>query len=916
MSEAADANEGAGDRNAAENAELARELARVRARVNELEQIIEAAPDPVWCKDTSGAWTLINSAAAATLGHPAGTILGRRDRDILPEAAARRIEAEDARIMAGETVSADETMHDARTGGERAFASVKSPLIGPDGAITGLIGISRDITERKRAETAMKERADELQTIIDAVPAAICVAHDAAFGRVTFNRYAAELLGVRQDVSPPGAATGLGKLGVRAMRDGEDVPVAALPMRRAAAGEVVDEDEMVLRLTDGRDIVLLGNAHPLLGADGDVRGAIYAGIDITSRRAAENALARSEAQFRATADALPGLLFVSDAAGENIYVNEGFRSFTGLSEEALMGSGWLVVIHPDDAQNVERVWRDAIAGRSLYEVEYRARRHDGAWRWHIARGVPSRGPDGAIERWVGACIDIHDRKRLEEQMNSLNAELAGKLADRTVERDRAWNVNRDLVIVLDDHGVVHLANPAWETMLGYRPEAIVGRDFRDFVIEDDRAESTAALAVATREPLLGFENRYRAADGSERNISWATAPEGNLIFASGRDVTQERAREAELAAAREDVAQFQKIETLGQLTGGVAHDFNNLLTPIIGGLDLLGRREGLADRDRRLIQGALQSAERARLLVQRLLAFARRQQLEARPVDLEGLLHGLRDLIERSIGPRIRVEIAATTNLPPALVDANQLELAILNLALNARDAMPEGGTLTLRARRSVPREEHGLVPGRYVILSVADTGTGMDAQTQRRAIEPFFSTKGVGKGTGLGLSMVHGLAAQSDGKLEVASAPGAGTTILLWLPATEPADDTMCPSPHVAGMVRLRILVVDDEPLVRATIVEMLEDQGHQVDAVPSAAAALAHIAQGPTPDLVLTDYLMPEMTGAALARRLLDQHPGLPVVIVTGFARLDDPALTGLRTLAKPFSPGDLARTVALAA
>lgn len=916
MSEATGASQGDADQDATEIEQLKRELARVRARAFELEQIIEAAPDPVWCKDLHGVWTVVNSAAAAALGHPASAIVGRRDRDILPEAAARRIEAEDERIMRGETVRVEEPIHDARRGRERIFASVKTPMRTPDGTITGLIGIARDITERKLAETAVRERADELQTIIDAVPAAICVAHDPAFGRVTFNRYAADLLGVREDLNVPGTATGLRKFGARTLRGGNDVPTAELPMRRAALGEAVDEDEFVLRLPNGRDAVLLGNARPLIDADGDVRGAIYAAIDITSRRAAETALARSEAQFRATADALPGLLFVSDVNGENIYVNEGFREFSGFSNDALMGSGWLAVVHPEDASRVEQVWRTAVAAGTRYEVEYRFRRHDGEWRWHMVRGLPARGDDGAIERWVGTCIDIHDRKQREERMHDANAVLARQVDERTAERDGAWDANRDLLIVAGSDGIIRVANPAWETMLGYPLQSVIGRDFRDFVVESEIPRTSDALATAVRERLDGFENVYRAADGTHRRIAWVTNPKGNLIYASGRDVTEERAREAELAAAREEVAQFQKIETLGQLTGGVAHDFNNLLTPIIGGLDLLARRSSLAERDRRLIDGALQSAERARLLVQRLLSFARRQQLEARAVDPQALLHGLRDLIERSIGPRIRVEIAVAADTPPVLVDANQLELAVLNLALNARDAMPEGGTLTLSARPSTAQMEAGLAPGAYVIFSVADTGTGMDVETQRRAIEPFFSTKGVGQGTGLGLSMAHGLAAQSGGKLGIESEVGQGTTISLWLPATEPVAAVAEAPPRIADATRRHVLVVDDEPLVRATITDMLEEQGHRVDAVPSGAAALAWVAKGPAPDLVLTDYLMPEMTGAALARHLRDAHPDLPVVIVTGFARLDDPALTGLRTLAKPFSPNDLARTVSAAA
>jgi signal transduction histidine kinase/CheY-like chemotaxis protein len=367
--------------------------------------------------------------------------------------------------------------------------------------------------------------------------------------------------------------------------------------------------------------------------------------------------------------------------------------------------------------------------------------------------------------------------------------------------------------------------------------------------------------------------------------------------------------------AEEALRQSQKMEAMGQLTGGVAHDFNNLLTPIIGSLDLLGRRQTNSDRDRRLIDGALQSAERAKTLVQRLLAFARRQPLQVGPVDIAALVKGMADLIVSTSGRQIRVDLAIADDLPPALADSNQLEMALLNLCVNARDAMPEGGDLIVAATAETdPRQpEIDLAPGNYVRLSITDTGTGMDAATIKRAIEPFYSTKGIGKGTGLGLSMVHGLASQLNGDLAISSTPGAGTRIDLWLPVSQmPASgpDAMAETPRFD--FHGRVLVVDDEDTVRTTTCSMLAELGIEAVEVATAREAQAVLRKDCAFDLVLTDHLMPGVTGAELARTIRATWACLPVLLVSGYAEtqsidIDIPRLT------KPFRQAELARALA---
>jgi CheY-like chemotaxis protein/anti-sigma regulatory factor (Ser/Thr protein kinase) len=355
---------------------------------------------------------------------------------------------------------------------------------------------------------------------------------------------------------------------------------------------------------------------------------------------------------------------------------------------------------------------------------------------------------------------------------------------------------------------------------------------------------------------------------------------------------------------------------MGQLTGGVAHDFNNLLTPILGALDMLERRGLGGEREQKLIHGALESAERARTLVHRLLAFARRQPLQSVPVDVGGLVRGMADLVASAVGPTISVNLRIGDGLPLAKADRHQLEMAILNLAVNARDAMEGSGRLTISVTaqsppRAAPVE---LQAGTYVRLSIVDTGKGMDEATRARAIEPFFSTKGVGQGTGLGLSMAHGLALQLGGALTIESEPGAGAEIAIWLPecaeprVAEESAASLGLSEAQAGIV----LLVDDEPYIRAITADMLSELGFHVHEANTPEAALAAVKAGLKPDILVTDHLMPGMTGVELAKAVKAVLPSARTLIVSGFAEVEnlDPSL---HRLSKPFVQKDLAAALA---
>ena len=373
---------------------------------------------------------------------------------------------------------------------------------------------------------------------------------------------------------------------------------------------------------------------------------------------------------------------------------------------------------------------------------------------------------------------------------------------------------------------------------------------------------------------------------------------------------EERTREREAALAQ--VHEMQKLESLGQLTGGLAHDFNNLLMAILGNLDLLAKKLPSEPMLRRLIDGAIRSAERGAALTKRMLAFARRQELAPEAVDVARLIKGMAEMLQRSIGPAIDITMEFADRLALIRVDPNQLELALLNLALNARDAMPQGGRLTFGAQRcKLDAPAYGINPGDYLCVTVTDTGTGMDEATLKRAAEPFFTTKEVGKGTGLGLSMVYGLAAQSEGGTRISSRLGEGTTVELWLPVVETnaaGQSQSAARAEVAAAPPCNILIVDDDPMVAATTAAMLEDLGHSVLVASSGTLAMTVIRSDSKIDLVITDHAMPGMTGVELSKHIREVKPTLPIILATGYADLlagNDP---GLPRLSKPYRRDEL--------
>ncbi len=473
-------------------------------------------------------------------------------------------------------------------------------------------------------------------------------------------------------------------------------------------------------------------------------------------------------------------------------------------------------------------------------------------------------------------------------MGSWDIDLATGSAKRTLRHDRIFGYQEPA--------------PEWNVAI-----------FLRHVDPDQRAMVAAQFDAAPSTGSIDFECGICAEDGTHRWIAakgrLRYAPDGTPVRMTGvvSDITERKEADAQ-------IAQSHKMDAIGQLTGGVAHDFNNLLTPIVGSLDMLRRRSKEDEKAQRLIGSALQAAERAATLTQRLLAFARRQALKPQAVDAGVLIEGMSDLLNRSLGPSIAIMFELPRRLPPIRVDPNQLELALLNLAINARDAMSGGGKLTMTATSIIVDDRNllGLEAGGYVRITAADTGTGMDKATLARATEPFFSTKGIGKGTGLGLSMIYGLAAQSGGTLQIESEPGQGTSIAMWLPVTDEAivkADGGCTEPAYARSAA-KILLVDDEDVVRTATADMLRDIGYAVTEMSSASQAIAAVKSGLEIDGIVTDYLMPGMNGAQMIQELRQSGSRMPVLLVTGYAAKGEDVPAGVPVLSKPFRQSDLAR------
>ena len=519
---------------------------------------------------------------------------------------------------------------------------------------------------------------------------------------------------------------------------------------------------------------------------------------------------------------------------------------------------------------------------------------------------------------------LAEREETAAKLRELNQTLESRVEERTAERDRLWSLSEDLLVLADYAGNLFRVSPSWTRLLGYDEATLLRTPYPALIHPEDLGAGKDLLRAMrrSRQPVR-FEHRVRAADGTWLWISWTLSPEpgSNNIHGVGRDITKQKERVDALAKAEEQLRQAQKMEAIGQLTGGLAHDFNNLLTGVLGNLELL---EGWLREERaiKLVQAASRSAWRGAQLTQQLLAFARRQTLSATPTDLNASVSGMSEMLRRTIGERgVELRTVLAPSLWPALVDATQIEVAILNLCINARDAMPVGGRVVI-ATKNIPAGIGDLPPdlraGDYVLVSVTDSGEGMGPETLAKAFDPFFTTKDVGKGTGLGLSQVYGLARQSGGTARLRSSLGEGTTAEIYLPRagavnTEPSTESETASPAPQHRT---VLVADDQDDVREVIVAQLEALGYRCVAASSGALALDFLAGGNV-DILLVDYAMSGLNGVQVIQAAREAQPSLAVVLTTGYARgegLRD-SLDRVTLLNKPFRTQELVAAIAQA-
>jgi PAS domain S-box-containing protein len=628
---------------------------------------------------------------------------------------------------------------------------------------------------------------------------------------------------------------------------------------------------------------------------------------------------KNEDRYRLLIDSITDYaIYMLDENGFVTSWNPGARRFKGYEASEIIGEHFSRFYTDGDRKAGLPALALKIARESQrFEGEGWRVRKDGARFWVNVVIDPIVGATGDLIGYANVTRDLTERKHAEDTLR--NSEEQFKLLVQSVT-DYA-------IYMLSPEGIITNWNAGAERIKGYTPQEIIGQHFSKFYSKEDAAAGVPQIGLDTALREGRFEKegwRYRK-DGSR---FWANvvidairAPNGGLIGYAKitRDMTERRQAQEQLERARDTMAQSQKMDAIGQLTGGVAHDFNNLLMAVLGSLELIRKRLPEDPKLKLLLNNAFEGARRGVSLSQRMLSFARRQELSLTAVNIKALVSGMSEMLDRSLGPMMTIETDIPEGLPSIKADANQLETALLNLTVNSRDAMPEGGMIKISARlvTTPPMMGTKALNSECIVLTVSDTGEGMDPDTLSRALEPFFTTKGVGKGTGLGLSMVHGITEQLGGRLRIESHKGKGTSVELWLPLAQ--GEVLAPVAAEKIAIAdsenksLVIVVVDDDRLVLTNTKAMLEDFGHTVVEASSGAAALEVIRKTPHVDLVITDQAMPQMTGMQLAAAIKVDWPNLPILLMSGYAELPRKTPFEVPKLAKPFSLDDLKDAVA---
>ena len=886
--------------------QLEAEVRRLRAQSASLAQMFEQAPSFIaLLAGPEHRFALTNAAYQRAIDHR--DVVGSTVAEALPDAAAQGyVDLLDDVFRSGRTHRATAARFDVQAvpGGpvnERYLDFVYQPMTDASGQVSGIFVEGHDVTERTLAEAALREGEARYRTLFECIEVGFCIVEMRFEGTraVDYRIVEANPAFVRQ--------TGADVAGQWVSQFAPDLERYWFDTYGGVAltGEPAHFEHYAEVFGRWFDVRALRTGDPAAH-----RVAIFFS-DITERRSMEKRAVAGERELRLITDALPVLISFIGADHVYRFANAAYDTWFFIPPEEVVGRDVRDLLGPQGYAARKPFIDRALAGEPVtFELDWPYR--DGRPRVAEIRYLPRQAIDGRVDGFHVFVSDVTAHKRTE-------AELARQVAARTAERDQVWQASSDLLCVATLDGYFVSLNPAWTTRLGWTDAEMKARPFLDFVHPDDVAATVAAASGLSRgEAQLTFENRYRHKDGSYLWLSWNAVPRDGLIYASVRDVTEIKRQAEALRLTEEALRQSQKMEAVGQLTGGLAHDFNNLLAGISGSLELMQTRMtqgrlGDLDRYMTVAQGA---AKRAAALTHRLLAFSRRQTLDPKPTDVNRLVTGMEELIRRTVGPSIHLEAVGLSGVWPALIDPGQLENALLNLCINARDAMPDGGRITIETANKWMDEagarKHDMPPGQYLSVCVSDTGTGMSADLMTKVFEPFFTTKPLGEGTGLGLSMVYGFARQSGGQVRLYSEVGEGTTVCLYLPRHYGEADEDEVARRLSEVERAEqgetVLIVDDEPSVRMLVTEVLEDLGYTAIEAADSVAGLKVLQSDVRIDLLVTDVGLPGgMNGRQMADAARERRPDLKVLFITGYAEnavLGNGYLSpGMQVLTKPF-------------
>jgi PAS domain S-box-containing protein len=926
---------------------LAQDGAQAALRESEarFRNMADHAPLMVWTTDPSGYCTYLNRQWYAFTGQTEAEAEGFGWLDAThPDDKQRAAEAFVSANTANAPFRVEYRLR--RADGSYAWAiDLASPRFGEGGEWLGYVGMVVDIDERRRAEEQLRESEARFRALTDSMPAFVWFAGpDGALQYYNDRWYA--YTGQTQ-----GQAAGAGWVSV--LHPDDVAPASAAWAEALGAGSPY-EIKVRYRRADGAYRWYLARAEPLRDEVGAVTAWFGTSVDIDDGERSQEALRASEQRFRSVTEAIPGFAWTATPDGVIDYASQRWYDFSGVDPDEMSSGRWLRLLHRDDADTMLEAWRQAVATGRFYACEYRLRRHDGQFRWFLANAEPLLDAAGRIERWVGVSTDMHE---IVETRRAL-ADSAAELQRQAIERAAILAQLAEGVIVADADGRITFVNEAATTLHGvarldvepdrysetYRLFTVDGhphptetlpltRAVRGETVYDarwliQRPDGAQVLAIGGARPLLAADGTQLGAVLTVRDDTARASVERELRHLNRTLEQRVLAEVAERTKTEEQLRQAQKMEAVGQLTGGIAHDFNNLLAGIVGSLDLLQRRveAGRIEGLERYTTTAMTSAQRAAALTQRLLAFARRQPLDPKPVEPNRLLAGMEDLLRRTLGPTIELEMVLAGGLWPTLADPNQLDSALLNLAINARDAMPNGGRLTIETANSFLDEAYAkahageVEPGQYVTICVTDTGAGMSPEVMDKVFEPFFTTKPIGQGTGLGLSMLYGFAKQTGGHVKIYSEEGQGTTFRLYLPRWRGGLQPEAPPSDGASNARSQagetVLVVEDEPAIRMLVVETLVDLGYTAVEAGDGPSGLRILDTEERIDLLITDVGLPGMNGRQLAEAARQMRPALKVLFITGYAHnaavgngmLDQ----GMEILTKPFAVDALAAKI----